>query len=72
MNMKKKKLFVALIILVIIVVAVFFAIKFFKEKQKYDYKIEQVTRFDYNVINSKDRYGVIDRNGNNLYEEVGK
>lgn len=66
--MKKKNLFIILAIVLVIIVAAIFITFYFKEKAKYDYKIEKVTQIDYNIINKDDRYGVINKNGNILIE----
>ena len=66
--MKKKKLFIILAVVIAIILIAIFTIMYFIERSKYDYKIQKVTRIDYNVINEKDRYGVINRNGDIIIE----
>ena len=51
--MKKKKLFIILAVVIAIILIAIFTIMYFIERSKYDYKIQKVTRIDYNVINEK-------------------
>ena len=69
--MNKKKLIIILsIVVAIIIVATVLITIYIKNKSKYDFEIERVTEINYNIINSKDRYGVIDREGNVVVEPI--
>lgn len=69
--MKKKALIIILsIVIAIIIVAIVLTAVYLENKSKYDFEIEKITEINYNIINSQDRYGVIDRYGNVVVEPI--
>ena len=58
-----KKIILILIFIIIIIISGIFVIKNVK-KDKFDYKIETISKYDYYIYKENEKSGVIDRNGN--------
>lgn len=65
--MRKKAIVISIVLIIIILIGVI-TILYFKERGKYEYKLERVTEINYHIINKDERYGVIDRKGNVVIE----
>ena len=67
--MKHKKKLIIVGILIIIILSALISFYFFS-KSRYAYKVEVVKDFNYNLISSEERYGVINRNGEIIVDPI--
>lgn len=66
--MKKKNIVViAMILILVILGCVYFSIQKAKLKKR-DYEITKISQYNYFVVKEEDKYGVIDRSGQNIIE----
>ena len=70
MCMKQKKIWIIGIIVVIILLAIGVGVGVLIYESKYQYEIEEVTKYQYNLLYVDEKYGVIDENGNILIEPI--
>lgn len=70
MCMKQKKIWIIGIIVVIILLAIGVGVGVWIYESKYQYEIEEVTKYQYNLLYVDEKYGVIDENGNILIEPI--
>ena len=60
----KKKILIVLLILVAIIAGIFIIRNI--NSRKYDYKIEEISEFNYYIYQENDQYGIIDKEGKEI------
>ena len=61
-----KKIILVIIIIITIILGSIFIIH--KNNKKYDYEIENISKYNYFIYKENENYGVIDINGNTIIE----
>ena len=62
----KKKILIVLLILVAIIAGIFIIKNI--NSRKYDYKIEEISEFNYYIYQENNQYGIIDKNGKKIID----